>query len=227
MRAVRRTPAVLEATDAFYDLARALRNWQLLAFALVAGNVVLGTGFARLALAARVVPYIVEVDAQGQAVFAGPLAAADTPEERLILQQLRHWIWHLRLVAADPRAQEELVARAYALADLPVRRQLDRYFSRPENDPRLLAARLSRSVEGITLLRLPGTEDTYQVQWREVTLPRVGPGPARERTFQGLLTVERVEQLDPETLTDNPLGLLIREFTWTETTSEQGKELSW
>lgn len=224
---MRRTPAVLEATDAFYDLARALRNWQLVAFALLAGNVVLGAGFARLALAARVVPYIVEVDRQGQAVYAGPLAAADTAEERLILQQLRHFVWNLRLVAADARAQEELVARAYALADLPVRRYLDRYFSQPENDPRLLAQHISRSVEGITLLRLPGTEDTYQVQWREVSLPRTGPGPARERTFQGLLTVERAGRLDPEALTYNPLGLLIRELTWTETTSEQGKEPPW
>ena len=222
-----RTPTPLQRTDAFLDLAKALRNWQLLAFLLVTGNVVLGAGFARLALSARVVPYVVEVDGQGNATFAGPLEAADTPEERLVLQQLRWFIWNLRLVVDDPRAQEELVARAYALADLPVRRKLDRYFSLPENDPRLIAPRFSRSVEGITLLRLPGTEDTYQVQWREVTLPKAGPGPARERTFQGLLTVEHAGRLDPEALAYNPLGLLIQELTWTETTSEQGKEPSW
>jgi type IV secretory pathway TrbF-like protein len=210
----------VKRTDVFLDLARALRNWQLLAFLLTVANVVLLAGFVRLALATRYVPYVVELDAHGNATYAGPLEAVDTAEERLIIQQLRQFVWNLRLVVADAAAQQELVARAYALADVPLRRQLDEYFSRPENDPRLLAPKASRAVERVTLLRLPHTTDTYQVQWTEVVTSRTAFGAGERHSFQGLLTAEQAERLTPEALAHNPLGLLVTEFTWTETTAE-------
>lgn len=211
---------MLERTDLFQRQARALRNWQLLAFLLTVADVVLLGGFVRLALATRFVPFIVEVDPHGKATYAGPLEALDTPEERLVIQQLRQFLWNVRAVVADPIAQQELVARAYALADVPVRRALDRHFSRPENDPRLLAARASRSVPRITILRLPGTADTYQVQWTEVLHYRTTFRQSEERSYQGLLTVTRAERLPPEALAHNPLGLLVTELTWTETTQD-------
>jgi type IV secretion system protein VirB5 len=209
---------VLQRTDAFLHLARLLRNWQLVAFLLVIANVVLASGVVRAALASRYVPYLVEVDREGNATFAGPIEAADTPEERLLLHQLRQFVWNLRVVVHDPAAQQELVARAYALADGPLRRKLDDHFSQAENDPRRIAPKASRSVARITLLRLPGTEDTYQVQWTEATVERDAYARARERSFNGLLTVSRARRLPPEALLYNPLAVLVTEFTWTETT---------
>jgi type IV secretory pathway TrbF-like protein len=124
------------------------------------------------------------------------------------------------MVVADPIAQEELVARAYALADAPVRRQLDRYFAEPDNDPRAIAPKASRAVENLTILRLPKTDSTYELRWSERYYPRQQLATVRERSFRGLVTVETADRLPREALANNPLGLVITELTWTETTEE-------
>ena len=208
---------VLQGTDAFLHLARLLRAWQLVAFLLVVANVVLASGVVRAALASRYVPYLVEVDPQGNTTYTGPIEAVDTPEERLVLHQLRNFVWNLRVVVNDPAAQQELVARSYALADGALRTKLDEHFSLPENDPRRIAPRASRSVERITLLRLPGTENTYQVQWTEATRERSAYALVQETSYQGLLTLTPARRLPAEALLYNPLGVLVTEFTWTET----------
>ena len=209
---------MIERTDTFLRLAKALRNWQLVTFLLVISNVVTVSGLAKLATSTRFVPYVVELDASGSASYLGPIEILDLPEERLIVAQLRGFLWNLRMVVDDPIAQQELVARAYSLADAPVRRQLDRYFSEPENDPRLIAPKASRAAERITILRLPRTESTFELRWTERYYARTQFSTARERSYQGLVTIERVDKLSPEALANNPLGLLITELTWTETT---------
>ena len=76
---------VLERSDRYLDLARSARSWQLVAFFLLAGNVVVATAFARLALGTRLVPYVVHVDRDGRATFGGTVEAFDLPEERLLV----------------------------------------------------------------------------------------------------------------------------------------------
>ncbi|HEX4956391.1 MAG TPA: VirB8/TrbF family protein [Thermoanaerobaculia bacterium] len=213
--------SVLERSDAFLRWARIARAWQLVAFFLLASNTVLAAGFVQLAMSSRVVPYLVEVDGHGNTRYAGPIEVADLPEERLLFQQLRSFLWNLRVVVPDATAQGKLLARAYALADTPVRRALDEHFAAPGNDPRTIAARASRSVEAITLLRLPEAPDTYQLDWKEVYVDRRGFGTLEERSFRGLATVRPVRDATPEILIDNPLGVVITAFTWTETTQNR------
>lgn len=209
---------MLERSDLFLALARSARAWQLAAVAALAGNVVLGVGFVEMALSSRYVPYLVEVDRHGNTSYAGPIPVADLPEEKLLLQQLRQFVWNLRVVVPDPVAEGELLARAYALADVPVRRSFEEHFARPENDPRTIAKNGTRTVDSITVLRLPQTEATYQLTWKEILLERRSFGVVEERSYQGLATVARAKDQTPEELADNPLGLLITGFTWTETT---------
>ncbi len=213
--------SVLQRSDLFLGLAKTARSWQLVAFLLGAANVVLAGGFLQLALSTRLVPYLVEVDRSGEVRFAGPLEATSLPEERLLQAQLRGFVWDLRVVVNDPPAQAELLTRAYALASPELRRKLDRYYGAAENDPRQIAPRASRSIEAITLLRLPGSDNTYQAEWQEIEADRTGLGLARRRFFHGLLTVNMVRLEGTEALARNPLGLLITDFNWTETTLEE------
>lgn len=148
----------------------------------------------------------------------GGLEVADLPEERLLLQQLRAFLWNLRVVVPDAAAQAKLLERAYALADSPLRQALDAHFAEPGNDPRTIAQRATRSVEAITVLPLPEAPGTYQLTWKEVDLDRRGFGITEERSYRGLATFRPARDLTPEQLADNPLGVLLTAFTWTETT---------
>ena len=210
---------VVERTDTFLSLARVARSWQLLALALAATNAVCLIAFVHLALTTRLVPYVVEVAEDGSPRAMKPLEAATLPEERLLDYQLRLFLWSLRTVVADEAAQGELLARAYALADAPVRRKLDLHFAEPGNDPRTIAARAGRSIEVLSLLRMPGAESTYKLRWREVEAERHALASPRQRFYEGLLTVAPARVESAEALAANPLGIVITDFNWTETQS--------
>ena len=213
--------AVLERSDAFLRLAQVARAWQLATFFLLAGNVVLGAGLVGLALSSRTVPYLVEVDAHGNTRYAGPLEVADLPEERLLVQQLRSFLWNLRVVVPDAAAQGKLLAGACARAEAPAPHAREGHSAEPENAPRRIAERATRSVESVSVLRLPEAPDTYQLTWTEVSLDRRGFGIREERPFRGLATLRPVKNLTPDELADNPLAVLVSAFTWTETTSSR------
>jgi len=60
-----------EFSNAFGDLARGKRNWQLMSFALIALLALTTLSYVRLASSARVVPYLVQVDRLGQVLEIG------------------------------------------------------------------------------------------------------------------------------------------------------------
>ncbi len=75
-----------EFTNAFGDLARGKRNWQLMAFGLGGLLALVTVAYVRLAASARVVPYVVQVDRLGQVVAVGRgrrRRAARRPVDRL------------------------------------------------------------------------------------------------------------------------------------------------
>src|SRR5213079_1207299 len=55
-----------EFSNAFGDLARGKRNWQLMSFALIALLAVTTLSYVRLASSQHVIPYLVQVDRLGQ-----------------------------------------------------------------------------------------------------------------------------------------------------------------
>ena len=73
-----------EFSNAFADLARGKRNWQLVAFWLLGLLTVIIVAYARLAGSSHVVPYVIEVDRLGQIAAAGPVSAMKDPEPRLV-----------------------------------------------------------------------------------------------------------------------------------------------
>src|SRR3989442_15893582 len=71
-----------EFMNAFGDLARGKRNWQLIAYALAGLLALVTLADLRLAASSRVVPYIVQVDRLGQVVTVGPADDLQRPDQR-------------------------------------------------------------------------------------------------------------------------------------------------
>src|SRR5437879_12607716 len=71
-----------EFMNAFGDLARGKRNWQLIAYALAGLLALVALADLRLAASSRVVPYIVQVDRLGQVVTAGLVEDIQRPGNR-------------------------------------------------------------------------------------------------------------------------------------------------
>jgi type IV secretion system protein TrbF len=209
-----------EFADRFTDLARARRNWQLVAFGALALLGVVTVAFVGLAASVRVQPFVVEVDELGQVRGFREVGDVYAAREAVTDATVRHFVRNLRTVYDDPAAQRDLIVSAYAFADADVQAWLNGYFSDPEHDPRLLARRLARRVEVKSVIRVPATDDADEVSgdgpeswkatWVEVETTR-GTDTDRRTAWEGYFTVEQVAAaVRPE----NPLGLYVTAVNW-------------
>ena len=208
-----------EFTNAFGDLARGKRNWQVLAYALVGLLTLVTIAEVRLAASARVVPYVIEVDRLGQVVGVGPAEALQQPEERLIASELAQFVRAIRTVlpAAAAAAQGELLRRGYAFVAPRAAAFLNDYFAKPEHDPRLLGLRLARQVDVASVLRVPHS-DVWRLRWTETERSTAPGGLMRTVAWEGYLTVTLVPPTTAEVVQENPLGLSITSVSWTQVT---------
>jgi type IV secretory pathway TrbF-like protein len=204
-----------EFVSTFGDLAKGKRNWQVCAFGLLGLLGLVLVGYLRLSLAARITPYVVEVDRLGEAVAFGPAEPLRATDARLRVFTLALLIRDLRTVSGDADTERDMLFAAYAYVAGPARATLDAYFTNPLHDPRLLGRSLSREVQITSVLRVPGAGKTWKVAWRETERPRVA-GALRSAAWEAYLSLEAHPPTTAEALLRNPLGLYVTELSWSE-----------
>lgn len=214
-----------EFESRFGDLARGKRNWQLIAYGAmgvlgisVAGNVVQGTQ-------SHIEPYIVFVDDLGTKLALGPVEAMQRTDQRIVIRDITAFIRDIRTVLADPAAQADLVQRSYAFVDRNAAAFLDEYFADPANDPRLLAADITRLVTVTSVLPVPGApegRETWKVTWTETSIPRNAGGLSTRSAWEGYLSTRIVPPRTADArMAVNPLGLFITSVNWTQLASRR------
>lgn len=213
-----------EFASAFGDLAKGKRNWQVVAFSLLALLAVVTLAYVRLAAGARVVPYIVEVDKFGQVTAVAPATELKAPEPRLIASQLADFIRSIRTVlpAAAAAAQREMLARAYAFTTADAAGFLNSYFSDPKHDPRVLGSTLSREVAVTSVLQVPKSP-AWTVRWTETDTPAHAGGPPRTTAWEGYLVVTLMPPTSESVVRSNPLGVYITAINWTQLAETMGE----
>jgi len=206
-----------EFTNAFGDLARGKRNWQVIAYALLGLLALVTIAYVRLAASARVVPYVVDVDRLGQVAAVGPAETLQRPEERLVASELAQFVRAIRTVlpVSAAAAQAELLRRGYAFVAPAAAAFLNDYFAKPEHDPRLLGLRLARQVDVASVLRVPNS-DVWRLRWTETERSTEPGGLTRTVAWEGYLTVMLVPPTTAEVVQENPLGLSITSVSWTQ-----------
>ena len=216
-----------EFANAFGDLAKGKRNWQIMAYALVALLVLVTLAYVRLASSVRIVPYLVEVDKLGQVQAAGAAEIMRTPEDRLVAAQLAGFVRDVRTVLAvqSTDAEASMMQRAYALVDQSsaAATNLNTYFADPQHDPRVLGETLTRQVHVTSILPVPsegrtGTRAlrTWKIRWTETEVPLQAGVLTHTSAWEGYFTVELRPPTTIHAVEDNPLGIFITALNWTE-----------
>lgn len=214
-----------EFESVFTDVAKAKRNWQLVAFGATAVALVLAVSLGVTATQSRIVPYVVEVDQLGRAQAFGAAERLRAPDQRVITSQLAGFVRDVRTVLVDPAGQADLVRRAYTFVDRDAAGFLNAYFTTPANDPRLLGRELSRLVEVTGVLPVPTSAPvqggragptTWKVSWTETTYPRAGTGLARRTAWEGYFATRLVPPSTADRIVANPLGLYVTAINWTQ-----------
>jgi type IV secretion system protein TrbF len=201
-----------EWNDRYADLARATRNWQLVAAGALVADLVLAGGTVWLAERRVVVPYVVEVDKLGFAMTAGPAGREpDTlSSDKVTRYQLAAFVRAARAVIADPVALKRALDQVYAYARGPAVAFLDDYYR--GSNPFEHAKKVTVAVDVQSLL--PLSERTWQVRWMETT--RALDGSVTGKTaWEAVLSVDTVAPASEEAMLSNPLGLYVVNLSWT------------
>lgn len=186
-------------------------HWRMAAFgALAVAAIAVGWAGYRSAQS-RFVPYVVRVNKLGDAVAVGPLRVAPARDSRVIVAQLARWVFEVRSVFRDARAEHNLLSDAYssiapdseAYRSLNAWLQMHNPFKEGQN-------------EGVTVTVhdvLPISQNVYRVTWTE----RRHGGPetgAAVQHWSAIVTIRIDPPASAASIMKNPMGVYITHFSW-------------
>ena len=183
----------------------------LIALAGVGGVIAIGSQ-------SKFIPYVVQVDTLGQTLAAGPVHAADKADQRVVQASVSEFISDARLVTPDVALQRKAVFRVYAKLSPndPATAKMNEWLNGTDDaSPFKRAAKEMASVEIKSVLAQ--TPDTWQVDWVETTRDRQGTVkglPVTQRALVTTYSAESTPQTTDEQLRNNPLGIYVRDFSW-------------
>jgi type IV secretory pathway TrbF-like protein len=166
----------------------------------------------------KFIPYVIEVDKHGQTVAVGPVTAGSKADPRVIHASVADYITNARMVTPDVALQRKAVFRVYSMLspnDAATQKMNEWLNGTPDSSPFKRAVKEMVSVEIKSVL--PQSPDTWQVEWVETTRDRQGvlkDNPVNMRALVNVYTIEPTSQTTDEQLRNNPLGIFVRDFSW-------------
>jgi len=190
------------------------RNWRYMAF----GSLILSAGFAAALVwqsaQGTVVPWVVQVDALGEAQTVAPASADYQPTDPQIAFHLGRFIEQIRSIPADPIIVRQNWLRAYEFTTDRGATALNDYAR--SNDPFTRVGRQQIAVAVSSVIRAsPGS---FRVAWTERHYEN-GQLSTTER-WTAILTVVIQTPRSAERLRANPLGIYVNAINWSREMSQ-------
>ncbi|WP_295392429.1 VirB8/TrbF family protein [uncultured Thiodictyon sp.] len=224
------SPARAAGTDNPYLNARRIWNeregsiidarqaWQLVAILSLLIALAAVGGVIYFGSQSQYVPYVLEVDKLGQALAVAPAQRAAPVDERVLHATVAEFVANARLVTLDVALQRKAILRNYALLSPkdPAMAKMTQWLNGSEDASPFLRAAKEMVTTDITSV-LPQTPDTWQVDWLETTRGRDGVQqgePVKMRALVTVYTVATRPDATEEQIRNNPLGIYVRDFSW-------------
>jgi type IV secretion system protein TrbF len=199
------------------------QTWQVLAImCLLIGLAGIG-GMIHIGSQSKYIPYVVEIDKLGQAVTAGPITASSKADPRIIRATVAEFVTDARTVTPDVAMQRNAIFRVYAklASNDPATAKMNEWLNgSAESNPFKRASKEMVSIEIRSVL--PQSQDTWQVDWVETARDRNGVMKGHPADLRALVTVyiaEPTPQTTEEQILNNPLGIYVRDFSWSRLTN--------
>jgi type IV secretion system protein VirB5 len=155
------------------------------------------------------IPMLVNVMPTGEAQFLGEVRAGQLQiPEAAIVFQVRTFITNLRSISTDPQVLHDNIVSCFFMVTNNYEHILRQMLN--TNSPFNLVGRVRRSAEIESIIRI--TQDTYQVDWIDVTLE----GTMRRNARMRALVTVRILPVTQENVRSNPLGIYIDNMEMTE-----------
>jgi type IV secretory pathway TrbF-like protein len=174
-------------------------------------------GLVHIAGQSRFVPYVVEVDAQGTARAVRRADAMPAASHAMLEGQLDRFITLSRRVSADIAVQRQSIFDVYALLEAEsaaAGKMTDHLNGDPLKTPFARAQNETVSTQVRSVLQQ--SPESWQIDWTETVFERTSGKRKDQFEMRALVQVRQahVQHDSEESLRANPLGVYIRDFTW-------------
>ena len=183
-------------------------HWRAMAFGCLALALAVIGGLIWQAVRTHIVPYIVEVDAQGEVKALGPVSEHYAISDGQIAHGLERFIRDVRSLPLDPIVLRDDWLEAYDFTTARGALVLNEYAR--VNDPFSHLGQSSIAVEVTSLVR--ASKDSFQIRWIERKY--TNGSLAGTEQWTAIVTIEIRPPRDEAHLRKNPLGLYVDALNW-------------
>ncbi|HZF43717.1 MAG TPA: conjugal transfer protein TrbF [Sphingomonadaceae bacterium] len=184
------------------------RNWRVMALGGLALSASLSGALVWHSTQSRVTPYVVEVDALGEAKAVAPATLDYHPTDPQIAWHLGRFVTNVRSVSLDAVLMRQNWLAAYDFVSDRGALFLGEYARTA--DPFGAVGERTVSVQVTSVVR--ASERSFQVKWTETEYDR--GSLAGSSRWTAILSVALKPPATAETLRKNPLGLYIEAIDW-------------
>ncbi len=184
------------------------RNWRLAFFGALALSGALTGGLLWQSARGTITPWVVEVDALGQAQAIAPATAGYTPTDPQIAWYLARFISEIRAIPADPVVLRQNWLDAYNYVTDKGALALNAYAR--TSDPFSKVGKVQVTVEIVSVIR--ASADSFRITWIERRY--ADDALAATERWSAILTIAVRTPTDVDRLKKNPLGVYVHAFDW-------------
>jgi type IV secretion system protein VirB5 len=184
------------------------RAWRGIAFGSLALAAAMGLSLTAVAMQKRSFVHVVEVDPQGQVMSVRAADARWSPTNAQVAHHLGRFVMMVRSLPTDGVVLRENWLQAYRFLTPQAAAQLTEIAR--QDDPFLSLGRVGRTIEVRSILAR--SNSTWEVSWVERAANATGA--ADPELYTGVFTVTTRPPRNADEIANNPLGLLISDFSW-------------
>lgn len=187
--------------------------WRIIAFMTTLVAIIAVSGVVYIGSQNKFVPYIVQVDKLGKSVAGGPAYRASPVDPKVIKYGLAEFVTNFRTVYPDPDIQKDYVFKTYRYlaSNFPAYTAVSKFYKEHSPFERAAKERVAVTIKSV----LQMSKDTWQVDWTEEVSNERGIVRAKN-DYRGLATIEIIPPKSEAEILKNPVGLYIKEFTWSK-----------
>ena len=203
-------PGRKEWNDRYFNMARAIKQWQIAFYAMLGLVTIFAFLMVREANKVKVEPFVVEMS-DGMPIAIKDMSEGDPNDGRIILFALEQFIVNARSIVGDDTAEKAMLAKTYAYASDEAVTFLNEYYK--ENDPFDIAASDTTSVDIVNTLKMG--DNTYQITWDETERNNINGAIINKTRWIGNVTYH-MGDVDKRFVKDNPFGLYVSQLSWSQ-----------
>lgn len=190
------------------------KNWRLAFFSSICVGVALACANLYQVTTRKIVPYVITVNEEtGAPKVIGELGVSEyQPQLKEIRYFLVQLVRYLRAVPADPVVVKQNWLTAYQFLTAQAANALNSRMAEEENGPLKRLGEKTVTVQPISASPI-GQSQSYQLRWTEEVFDRHG-SRLEVYNMSGIFVVEVNPPREESVLSNNPLGIYVKDFQW-------------